>query len=221
MNLARSIIFEQEFSIDVSPDVAITYDLSRYKNNGANTNITYIQLPSGLWVPEFDGTSLIDCGTDVSIYQDRLTLEAWVRHTTLTAGQYYGILFEDDTIRRNFGLAYWGTTNLYRFFIFDGGGEHYVDADTVPIVNEWYHLVATYDGANLNIYRNGLVDSAPTAHVGAIDSDPNELYIGSRNDGVLRMIGNIARARYLSYVLTAGQVLQRYENTKHWFGVHD
>lgn len=39
------------------------YDVSRYKNNGTSTAVTWLQLPTGLWVMGFNGTSsVVDIG---------------------------------------------------------------------------------------------------------------------------------------------------------------
>jgi hypothetical protein len=54
-SLTRGLVFSSEVSTGVMPDIATTLDRSRWKNNGTNTAITYSQLPSGLYVHNFDG----------------------------------------------------------------------------------------------------------------------------------------------------------------------
>jgi len=45
------------------PGVVTLVDHSRYRNDGAMTDVTWTQLPSGLWVLDFNGTSsIVDYG---------------------------------------------------------------------------------------------------------------------------------------------------------------
>ena len=63
------------------PETAVTRDVSRYKNDGANTLVKLTRLPSGLWVQEATGAAHVDCGPNAcnSKLSTALAYSIWVK----------------------------------------------------------------------------------------------------------------------------------------------
>ena len=74
--IARDIVFAPEMSMDLEPDATTLYDLSRYGNDGSHKGSgepDAVQLPSGLWVWDFDGSDdIITIGNILSNVQSAL-----------------------------------------------------------------------------------------------------------------------------------------------------
>ncbi len=224
MTLARDIVLQPENSIDVEPDALTLYDMSRYKNNGTMVgagNPDWVRLPSGLWVLDFNGTtSRIDCGTDPSLYLAwSFTIEVWFKTNTITGGF-------DAIVAR--GLA----INFQRYLLSLANNTlAYIDGVAVRLVSgtvitttDWFHGVVTLDAVAQrgNLYVNGtLANSAAIVNTVTV-SAASILYLGySQADAGNWFNGIIGPCHIYNYAKTAGQILNRYETTKHWFGIHD
>jgi hypothetical protein len=135
------------------------YDSTVYGNDGTYINGTdqnaegYIDGADG-----FDGTDdWIDCGNDDSFdLTKELTLEAWVNRTGDGYGIYLGIISRSGNSYNRYQLRYKPGNNSAQFFLGDGSGYEIVDSDNDLALNEWTHLVATWDGTNMYIFVNGI-----------------------------------------------------------------
>ena len=136
----------------------------------------------------------------------QITLEAWVKPDAVQSADPARIISHGPQTPSNFiGLGYDNAvTNTSEVFLqIDGSGANYVvgsseSVDGTPIGtysasfpippgdlggSDWVHLVGTYDGANWNLFRNGVqVASAPAA-VGALTVNNADWSIGSTGNG--------------------------------------
>ena len=112
------------------------------------------------------------------------TLEAWVRFASLQAGLYTGIMNKGrESGDAGVGLGDW--MGLYK----DGGTNrlasgweccaankpsNLIDGTTALVINTWYHLAATYDGATgfRYLYINGNLAASDTTNVARYAVDP-------------------------------------------------
>jgi len=195
-------------------------DATAYGNDGTITGAAWAQLSSGLWHLDFDGTNdYVDCGSDASLYPDRITLEAWVQFKTV--GSVYKMVFScDDVGNRNYAFSLWNNDKL-RFYIYDSNVEHSISSTSTPSQDTWMQMVATYDGAHLRIYTNGALDCTPAAYAGNIDSDSEPVKLGERGDGGLDLDGYIALPRIYNRALSAEEIENHFNQEKHLFGVSD
>jgi len=201
------------------PGVVTLHDHSRFGNHGAMTDVAWVQLPTGLWVMSFNGaTSYVDCGDDSSVdIVNAITLESWVYPTTLVDNNW---LSRDDNANRNYSFYSNAAGDVY-ITMFTGGVNKYVFLAGALTINNWFHVVGTYNGAIEYLYINGISVGTPNAWVGTIDNDDVSLTIGAREDAFDReFLGYIAPVRIYNYALTAGQILKRYEADKWKFGVN-
>lgn len=127
---------------------------------------TYRQPRQGrCWL--FDGTD--DFGTPSpsvisGVAKTAVTYCCWVRFTNLSRRNGLFALDWAFSANRGYGLElHWpgsGVINSLRFYV----GSTSVDATFTPVANQWYHLVATHDGANCRIYLDGsLFSTVPLA----------------------------------------------------------
>ena len=109
-----------------------------------------------------------------------LTVDAWVYPASLghgktiiqkrSASNIGGYVFE--TAAQPFA-----TDNSLQFVIMIGGVYHFLGTGAVLTPNAWQHVAATYDGAMMRIFVNG-IEVASMPQTGAIDSTTDPVVIG-------------------------------------------
>lgn len=189
MSKTRGVVFEAEVSRDVEPDALTLYDRSRFKNNGTMLGAgepNAVQLPSNLWVWDFDGTDdIITIGDILSSIQSAIL---WICPDDIT------------------------TRSIVDF----DGGTHSIEISGAS------NITATGWAAPA-IYVNGVVAAAVTlqtwkciAVTTATAFAVSALVLGQEASFFDGKIGMIV---LYTYILTAGQVLKRFEATRSLFGV--
>jgi hypothetical protein len=167
-------------------------DSSLYGRNGTvYGGASWTTRCNGAGAFDFNGSTQYISVTNAAQLQPTtaLTIAAWIR------GDSWGAGTDTDTILRK-GEA---NPNNYALAISDGRVELLLDSwdasgfrgNTVLNTNEWYHVAATWDGANVRIYVNGVLDNTPASRTGTIGADTRPVYIGGRSgadlfDGLLQ-----------------------------------
>ena len=150
----------------------------------------------------FNGTSdNIDTGTWGG-YSSAVTCEAWFKTSSsatwknLLCGPSGDILFSVNGTKLNFGAQ--GNSPI----------AHANYSTTDVNNNQWNHGVATYDGSNVRIYVNGVLEST-TARSGSFT--PGQKRIGSNQAGTSEYFdGHIGVVNMYNTVLTDGEIKQNY-----------
>lgn len=125
----------------------------------------------------------VNCGDDISLdITTAITLEAWVRLDAVGQRQYVISRF-DDVGNENYLMYVWDAANKPRMSVYIGGVKKECVANTAVVIDTWYHMVGTYDGANVQFYLDGVADGAAVPAVGAIDNDDVSFLIGGRTSG--------------------------------------
>jgi len=194
------------------------YDRSSYGNHGTITGATWVRTSGGLWCLSFDGTddsvSVIDhASLDIT---GAFTLEAWVLFNT--SGSITEMIF-DKYYNSAYDLALYSTGN----FIFrakPGGVLKEVYEDFSVANDTFYHMVGTYDGANMKGFVNGSQLGSGVAATGALATNNNNLILG-RNYSLAGnpLDGKIALARIYNRALSALEIQSHFNREKHLFGV--
>ncbi|HVE56299.1 MAG TPA: LamG-like jellyroll fold domain-containing protein, partial [Pyrinomonadaceae bacterium] len=142
-----------------------------------------------------------------------LTLEAWINPTTLLHG---GTIIQKRT-SGNIGGYVFETTqpptsapNGLHFVIMIGGTYQILNPANVLTTNTWQHVVATYDGAFMRIYVNG-VEVGSRAQTGAIDNSTAPVVIG-RNvvNPSLAFQGGIDEPALYNRALSAAEIRDQF-----------
>lgn len=142
------------------------------------------------------------------------SLEAWVYKTA--DANWQRILDKGAWPNEDYFLIANNAGGVIGAFINASGNEY--DTPTAPLpFNTWTHLVATYDGANLRLYVNGVAAGAPTAVASSPRNNATGWAIGSQGgvavgNGIWH--GRIQHAAIYPVTLSAAQVLRHYLSGK-------
>jgi hypothetical protein len=134
-----------------------------------------------------------------------MTLEAWVKPTGTLGSTARAVLVKERAGGRVYGLYANDAAARPKGVTFVGGVEQVTEgAATLPL-GTWTHLAATYDGAALKLYVNGVPVSA-TAVPGAMPASTGPLRIGGDGVGGEWFSGTIDEVRVYNRALTPAQI---------------
>lgn len=115
--------------------------------------------------------------------------------------------------------------NNYAFQISDGRVELVLDGNdaagirgnTILNTGQWYHVAATWDGATVKIYVNGVLDNSPgTARSTAIATDTRPVYLGGRAGSLDLFDGMLRELRMYNRALTSTEIAKLAGLLGHW-----
>ena len=200
-------------------------DLSGNGYNGTLTNgPTYDSANGGSIV--FDASNdYVVISNNSSFNTSNVTIEVVFKATQL--GQD-GVLFGRWASGANANNSYLiyigedGTTSKYSFAVTQSNVTNkFVTSTNNLVVNNWYHLVATADGSNLNIYLNNVKDNNITSYNGTISTNTTPIslgYLGS-SAPVYYYQGHISIARLYNRALSGSEIQQNFNFIKDRYGL--
>ena len=198
------------------------YDLEQNATGTMGGNIVYDSLTAG-GVFRFDGTAdYVDFGkTPNNFPTGDISVFLWVRPTTLTVSWNIFLTkwFTDNAGNGvypdfHYGLYPIGSSlyqNLYTTSQYDLFGA------TALTNNTWYQLGFTISGGNMQMYMNGQKDGASRTNSRTNYTQSN-LWLGDARANLLGLIGNIGSVLIYNRGVTADEVLQNFNATKHKYG---
>jgi hypothetical protein len=130
-----------------------------------------------------------------------MTLEAWVYPTAAMTG-WHGVIGKDVDVF--YLMASSATDTPAIGGTFTAGGNSNTYAPSPLALNTWTHLAATFDGAMVRLYVNG-VQVASQAQTGALVTSANAMTIGNNIYGE-RFAGRIDEVRVYNRALTPGEI---------------
>lgn len=129
----------------------------------------------------FDGSNDYVVTNSINLSGSALTMECWIKPESFQDSSPY--------ISSVIGTEATGSTALIRigdagldkeklqFVLSFASTQVKLNANTSLIANHWYHIAAVYDGVNMKIYINGILD-ASQAQTGSFTSN-DQFYFGS------------------------------------------
>jgi hypothetical protein len=203
-------------------------DLSGTGNNGTLVN-TPTYDASGYFNFDYLQSESVSFSNSSSIQflnRSAYTLEAWVYPTRNPgANNWTGIFDREDTStgsRDGYNLYFLGSAGTSTSFgteRFVAGVNNFtfVGLDQSVTVNNWSHIVATYNGTTLTLYRNGSSVGTPATTTGNITNTSKTLTVGVR--GGQYFGGRIANAKIYNRALTAVEIERNFNALRGRFGL--
>ncbi len=193
------------------------YDLSSSQNTC--TLFNQVQYENGHMV--FSGDSdYVFVGTSASTYcnLNQITLESWCYPMRSSSYEYLFSNARDCCgtyngyeLRINNGtpsFQIWNSTNTV------------VNSSTSISINNWYHIVAKYDGTQLKIYVNGTLKGTTNSTLGIGTPSSYDLRIGSMGlSHIYEFQGYIDVSKIYNRALSDTEILQNYNSLKSRFGL--
>jgi len=198
-------------------------DVSGKGNDGTFTNASYTQLPSGLWVMEFDGTGDYVTIADAPSLNLRIhvSLSIWIyveewawAHAFTVAG-----ILDKGTLTSGVGysLRATDTTQKLSFTISGDGGTQTCTSASMLAAKTWYYIAATFDGSNLRLYENAGTPVTTNLADTIKDSSGVDLIIGAGESLNREFYGKIGPPDIMNYVLSQDNINTIYAREKGWF----
>lgn len=196
-------------------DTANYIHLSPFNGTYTNTFTLHQQGPaSGLYGVLLDGSTGYVAVSQAAALNitGNLSVEAWCRLTNAPrTGQNTRIVDKSYTSTAapvyDYSLYAEDTTGHFGFGITIGTTNYTVASAAAPVAGQWYHLVGTYDGSNVRLYQNGILQGT-TAASGAIRNDAQPFVAGAHFGGAVSQFfpGTISNVALYNYTLSATQV---------------
>lgn len=157
----------------------------------------------------FDGVNeYINAGT-INLSGSALSFEGWVKPASFkSVSPYISSIIGTETGDANAALLRFGdvgiANNKLQFVLSIGGAQSKLTSATALNINTWYHIAATYDGANMKLYINGVLD-ASVAKTGAFTAN-GTLYISKSWDDSRNFNGSMDEWRVWRRALTQAEI---------------
>lgn len=151
-------------------------------------------------------TDAAQVGLDIT---GNITISLWVKPGNLSILKYYVSKWGASG---NFGYTvYQNSANKFGFNLSsDGTAGQTVTSNTTLATGTWYHIVAVYDGVDMRIYVNGILDCTPVAYTSGIVNNSQGLYLGCTSVPNTYMTGALDDVAIWSRALSASEVEDLY-----------
>lgn len=206
---------------------SLIHDVSKYRNNGTGTAITWSQLASGLNTMVFDGaTSVVDCGNDTSLrFTGAFSFVIWGKRGVIGTQHEFGGRYEFATADRVWSMNLNGV-NKQIFAISNDGtvAISLVEDGTFTDVTNWYQFVGVYvPSTSMTMYRNAaVIPSTPSGAIPAsLKSNAINLIIGARKPSAPQEFfnGSLALPRVFNTALSAEHIKHLFNQERFLFNV--
>ncbi len=115
-----------------------------------------------------------------------ITISAWIKATTITGGIYYHIIAKLGATSFSYDLYIDNNGKLEGRISSDGSTVTAAIGAATLVAGTWYHVAAVYNGTDIRLYINGVLDSNgannPKACTGSIYSGSSDFCIGIKSD---------------------------------------
>ena len=181
---------------------------------GTNVTLTGSQGTTNDHSMTFDGNGdFVQVPYDNSFNVSDLTIESWVY-----TGDLYGAqgIFEKGDINTQYVFFFGAAQLKFRTYHLTGSNTMSVSPASIGLTpNNWYHLAATYDGANKKIYVDGTLQ-ATYACTGAITNSTVGSVIGAIGGGTFHgnyyWDGKLDEVRVWNVARTANEIVSNYQS---------
>jgi hypothetical protein len=133
-----------------------------------------------------------------------LSVSAWIFGNSWGSGSYANVILRKGTTNpNNWQLA---IENGRVALGLDGSNGSNVHGNTLLQTGQWYHVVGTWDGSNIRIYVDGVLDNSPTSRAAPINTDTRSVYLGGSTGNADVFSGTIDDVRLFNHALDVDEV---------------
>jgi hypothetical protein len=214
MNGTSIAVLNMPFNSNNSAGAGKTKDYSPYGNNGTVNGATWAINGGfdGKGAYSFDGNDYINTADTVSLEPaNAITVEAWVNFSSFS----YANALVKKTGAPEDGFALEGDAQGDNpcFWVTGGGSGSWggVCSSEALTTGKWYHIVATYDSSNINVYING-INRGSTGETGAITYGNGGTYLGMDQINGRYFNGKMGSVRIYNRSLSEAQIKALYQN---------
>ncbi|WP_426481092.1 endo-beta-N-acetylglucosaminidase H [Chryseobacterium sp. R2ACT005] len=145
--------------------------------------------PTGSYALSLDGSTESGAAGSMNLSGSALSFEGWIKPSSFkSASPYISSIMGTEVSDSNSAFLRLGDASLannkLQFVVSINNVQQKLASATALNANTWYHVAATYDGANMKLYINGVLD-ATKAQTGNVNStgafNIGYLYNTSRN----------------------------------------
>ncbi len=196
-------------------------DMSRFGNNGVFTDVTWVQLPSGLWVMSCNGaSSVVNLGAGVFDTLEACTVEFWYAPNAplgATTNMLWGFFTDIDN---NWGGEY-DRGNFYFYATIGGGAVVFiVSVGDAGMSFQWHHWASCFGIGGAEFWLDGVSMGTDVSTESVTDIAPTLVNcFGEYGNGSLYWAGYIAPPRVYNYALSADEINKHFEAERRLFGV--
>jgi hypothetical protein len=209
----------QHLGGNIANGVAGHLDSTQYANNGTPYNFNGIVTSTTNGIGQingddiFDGTNdYVNAGNKSSLnITNTLTVEVWIKPNL---GAFQKIITKDTTWlyeKQPFNLGFNNTGSRIIFYTGDGTNELHASAPSDNTAGAWSHIVATYDGSAIKVYKDGVAGS-PTARTGNLYTNSTNVNFGQWGSGGYLFSGSIDEVRISDVARSADWIKAEYNN---------
>lgn len=160
---------EYDWRIRTNCSVKSTYMFAPRFNSG-----TGVVPPTGSYSLSLDGSSESGSAGSLNLSGSVLSFEGWIKPASFKSGfPYISSIMGAEVSDSNSALLRLGDGNLannkLQFVLSINNVQQKLASNTALNANTWYHVAATYDGAAMKIYINGVLD-ASKSQTGSVNS---------------------------------------------------
>ena len=152
---------------------------------------------------------------------DSMSVSAWVKWTINPAsGNNWANIVSNNSAsasdKGQFWLQHSQNNTTFEFAVATDNARSYIESKTTPVLNQWYHVVGVYDGAQLAIYVNGNLENTTNLSGNIVAYNNFRLSIGQwayNSQNYRAFQGNVDEVQIFSNAITATQVKSLYTQT--------
>ncbi|WP_185289491.1 endo-beta-N-acetylglucosaminidase H [Chryseobacterium lactis] len=175
---------DYDWRIRTNCSVKSTYMFAPRFNSGSGTTN-----PTGSYALSLDGSTESGAAGNLNLGGSALSFEGWIKPSSFkSASPYISSIMGTEVSDSNSAFLRLGDANVannkVQFVLSINNVQQKLASTTALNANTWYHVAATYDGASMKIYINGVLD-ASKSQTGSVSSNGafnvGYLYNTSRN----------------------------------------
>lgn len=179
-------------------------------HNGASWEPTGGKVGGSLY---FDGNDdFIETPRNAIYSLDSFTLSVWVKHD-LQCGGWTAIMEHNRYARNHIGLFLRPTSCNALFQWNNWNGNYSISGSSNLADNQWHHIAAVYDGANLTarLYVDGVLEGEKN-NVTPTSPQFDDFRMGGKNDGGETFHGSLDEIRIYNTALAEDDIVKLYQS---------